>query len=1043
MNKQPPRSKVVLKTMAGYNNFQTKNFKHTRNESRTNIYEPQFAEKVRVSEEKMSSFQRNIHKWTEFVSWARWHPDLFYDMITPPVGGIRLDLDQRVFLRALARFISVYGVFPRGWGKCVAGDTLLYTTDGMKEIGEYFNYLECNSEIQIQQDINLLNKNGVIETSKIGVYSGYHATKKVTTEEGYSLEGTYNHPILVMSEDGNIVYKQLQDIKIGDYVAINRKNGLWGNKHDALKGINKDLSVWLDSLSKYKQAYLKVKNYPEHIDEDIALFLGYLVGDGCLTRKNVVLFSNIDADIISNYIRIANNKFNVEVNIAKNKKDYVTYSIHFRKYLELLGLGYERAGGKKIPDCILSSPKNVVAAFLRGLFDTDGTVTKSCVEFTSASSKLVEQVHMCLLNFGIVSKREANYNEKYKKYYYTIHIYSNNIDLYYKNIGFTCGYKQKRLEKLCTKKRNPNKDVIPYMRNRVIKILEKARPVKLNNGRYLSDRLHHITAGNNQLTYSRLELLLKHVRGEDKYLSRFLENKYYFSKIAFITDSHNHVYDLSLQDTHSYISNGFVSHNTFLEIMGLFHTAIFFPHAFVSLTAQTKENASTLLEEKYREIIRFYPEIANEITEARFSKDDAEIVFTSGGRIDILANQQSSKGRRRHRLNVEESALLNDSLFSDILEPIVNIPRRTAAGSVDPEELNGFLGFFTTSGFRNTSEFSRNLTMINQMIELQGRLVLGASWELAAAYGRGETRSQILTKKDNLPPVFFSQNYESRWPGATDGALVNIGDVLKLRTLSRPDLKADGKSEYIIAIDVARSTSKSNNQSSIAILKLKSSKSGRITNVSLCNLINLPNGLTFNAQAAICKQVRAVYKAKVAVIDGNAIGMGLVDELLRETFDPITGESLGCWASINTDHEAEMDDAEQILYVITSQGIQHDIIISFIDFVESGKLRLLEKKPNANYDPNDMDYFNSEVLPYLQTDFLIEEISNLKLKQNTNRKFSLEQVTTRVDKDRFMALAYGLYYIKQYEDVYAPEKADVNISDFFFISNPFPIHKLR
>lgn len=60
-------------------------------------------------------FQQNLDKWVEFVSWARWHSDLFLDLITPETGGIRLDLDQRVFIRALVRFVSVYGVFPRGW----------------------------------------------------------------------------------------------------------------------------------------------------------------------------------------------------------------------------------------------------------------------------------------------------------------------------------------------------------------------------------------------------------------------------------------------------------------------------------------------------------------------------------------------------------------------------------------------------------------------------------------------------------------------------------------------------------------------------------------------------------------------------------------------------------------------------------------------------------------------------------------------------------------------------------------------------------------
>ena len=46
-------------------------------------------------------FINNLDKWVNFISWARWNPDLFLDLITPETGGIRLDLDQRVFLRSL------------------------------------------------------------------------------------------------------------------------------------------------------------------------------------------------------------------------------------------------------------------------------------------------------------------------------------------------------------------------------------------------------------------------------------------------------------------------------------------------------------------------------------------------------------------------------------------------------------------------------------------------------------------------------------------------------------------------------------------------------------------------------------------------------------------------------------------------------------------------------------------------------------------------------------------------------------------------------
>ena len=67
------------------------------------------------------------------------------------------------------------------------------------------------------------------------------------------------------------------------------------------------------------------------------------------------------------------------------------------------------------------------------------------------------------------------------------------------------------------------------------------------------------------------------------------------------------------------------------------------------MSAQTMQAAAGLVEEKHSEIVRFFPLIGAEIVgKPQFSKDNAEIHFTSGSTISTLANAQSSKGKRRH-----------------------------------------------------------------------------------------------------------------------------------------------------------------------------------------------------------------------------------------------------------------------------------------------------------------------------------------------------------------------------------------------------------
>jgi hypothetical protein len=228
---------------------------------------------------------------------------------------------------------------------------------------------------------------------------------------------------------------------------------------------------------------------------------------------------------------------------------------------------------------------------------------------------------------------------------------------------------------------------------------------------------------------------------------------YFYSKVRSVKNSKNHVYDLTLLETHSFISNGFVSHNTFNEVLAMFLIAISYPGIELAMTAQTKENAAEILKDKYMEIIKYYPMLKNEVIETKFSKNDAEIAFVNGSRVDILANSNSSKGQRRKRINIEEAALLDNETFMDALQPIVEVPRSTVGklAVVDPEELNQQINFFTTSGFRGSDEFARSLRMIIGMVDLTGEMILGSDWHLACWYGRGSTKAQIKKKKETIP----------------------------------------------------------------------------------------------------------------------------------------------------------------------------------------------------------------------------------------------------------------------------------------------------
>lgn len=796
------------------------------------IEELTLIEKQRVeSVSSETDFGQNLWNYYQFLSWARFYPDLFVQIYKGKDSNRQLHYDQRIFMRSDLRFMSMYGTFSRGYAKCIKGDSLIFTDEGIREIGEFFNYQNDNIETHYNTQANVVNRYGELEKTKLGLYNGKQDCITVKTSDGYEITGTRIHKVLVMNKDGEIVFKKLSDIKCGEQIVINRKNDVWGEKSD----------------------------------------------------------------------------------------------VEIRKYYDV----------KEFPKEILVANKDIVTSFIRMLYDSHGLTKHNTIHFSSESHKLIKQLQIVLLNYGIISSRKQVENIS------QLSIEENNMALLCELIG-------------------------------------------LNN--------------KNDCHSSSVE-------------------DYYFSKVQEIEYSIEDVYDFHLPKTHSFVSNGFVSHNTYTEVLDCFIVAILYPGITLSITAQTRENSAALLEDKYNEIMNDFPLMENEVDKKKFSKNDAFIKWKNGSTISNLANAQSSKGRRRHRIKIEESALLNNTLYEDALEPIVEVPRTTTGSSavIDPEEMNFQIHFFTTSGYRGSDEYNRSVRMVNGMRNCSGDIVLGSGWMLPCYYGRGSTKTQILKKKRRSNPIFFDQNYEEKWVGCSNGALVDINKLMACRVLTEPVLEIQNvDDEFYIGVDVARSENTSNNKTAISVIKVHRNKNtNRIVFIDIVNVYSVPATMNFTDQACLVKKYKKNYHAKMVIADGNGLGSGLVDELLKPSYDKITGEYLGCFDTINTDNVPQSTDAEVCLFDMKAQGYQTKVVSNFINAIEGGHLRMLIKKQEQDFNDNEREFFDKNVAPFMQTELLFIEISNLKLKQNGNN-LSVEKVVRKIDKDRFSATAYCIFYIMEF-----------------------------
>jgi stage V sporulation protein R len=276
-------------------------------------------------------------------------------------------------------------IINEGWA-CATGDSLLITSRGIMRFDAL--YAERQSPVSV----------AVGEPSASCAVLDYHCqpdtpTIRITTKRGFTIEGAHQHRVLL--RDGRWVY--LQDIAIGDEVALAVGTEIWSESYQPLPTARSRSATLADAL-----------NLPEHLDEEFAYLLGYFVGDGNFTKSGIG-FTTGDAEIVerlTSLLRSWECNPRVKYDLQNNRARW-RIAVHSRTLRELLiaiGLSPERKARQKIvPPIVLQSPREVVAAFLRGYFDADAYAGSAGVILSSASESLIRTVQTILLNFGVVS----------------------------------------------------------------------------------------------------------------------------------------------------------------------------------------------------------------------------------------------------------------------------------------------------------------------------------------------------------------------------------------------------------------------------------------------------------------------------------------------------------------------------------------------------------------------------------------------------------------------------------------------------------------
>ena len=226
------------------------------------------------------------------------------------------------------------------------------------------------------------------------------------------------------------------------------KNPNYDNCKKILKFINQH-NLDLENLSKpptrrhtYKDKYEKIRNLT--INEEIAEFIGILNGDGTITKSGlIVITGNSTEDLMHHITRIKtlSKKCFDKKTTTKIKKSVVASgftSRYISKQLKKLGLPNGKKNNLRIPKPILND-KKLLKSYLRGLFDTDGTIcrrNKHNIRIGYGSFR--EEMFTKEVFYGL---KKLDFNAKFAKHEkYRAEIGNDNdVIKFFKEIG-SCNY---------------------------------------------------------------------------------------------------------------------------------------------------------------------------------------------------------------------------------------------------------------------------------------------------------------------------------------------------------------------------------------------------------------------------------------------------------------------------------------------------------------------------------------------------------------------------------------------------------------------------
>lgn len=428
------------------------------------------------------------------------------------------------------------GTFTPSDPKCVTGDTLVLTAQGLQTMEDI--YLQLPQKPPADEfapyETTVLGINGAEKTAKF-YYGGVQPIYEVKTNLGYTLRATANHPLLTRLPGGEVVWTKIGKLQPGSSVALARGSRIFGES------------------AAVPESFYALPRQPRTMTLELASWLGLFIAGGNVLAEEI-RFSHSSQALVTRFVNLTRSLFDVEaLPLGEAANAIVSIS---NKALSTwlrgeLGIALN-AQDRTIPGCVLASSKNDILAFLEGLFWSEATVRgnesgSNSFKYTSQSRQLARQAHILLLNLGLVGSLWGH--EQHNETYYNLTLRGDEVlDL----LKLLPSLRAKATTPLCeTRGDKINYDHLP-------------QSTTLLNGSGRDSSSAPTIIGDRQFSAIRARTAVaERPKLADLQLATLVQEDYLWLSIRDVIPAGSEpVYDLLVPETHSFVADGFMQHNS-------------------------------------------------------------------------------------------------------------------------------------------------------------------------------------------------------------------------------------------------------------------------------------------------------------------------------------------------------------------------------------------------------------------------------------------------------------------------------------------------